>query len=220
MEYFGRANEVVVSKGSTLVLGARRSATQVKLRISEVRDEANDDRLSQHDRERRQRRLGNLLGKAAVINVGGTTDVETGELLEKTERLLRSVRTALRSGVVPGAGSALIAAVYGASDELKGLGGDESAGVDIVLGALKEPARQLLRNAEIDEVLAEQILVRYADPCLPKIYDLVDLEWFDPSHYGAVDPFEAVKSAVQIASSIASVLLSSRVVITEDATGW
>ena len=220
LEYFGRANEVVVSKGSTLVLGARRSATQVKLRISEVRNEANDDRLSQHDRERRQRRLGNLLGKAAVINVGGTTDVETGELLEKTERLLRSVRKALRSGVVPGAGSALIAAVYGASDELKGLGGDESAGVDIVLGALKEPARQLLRNAEIDEVLAEQILVRYADPCIPKIYDLVDLGWFDPSHYGAVDPFETVKSAVQIASSIASALLSSSVVITEDATGW
>lgn len=217
LEYFGRAEEVIVSKSSTLLLGARRNSSQVRLRIEEVRDEMDDDRLSQHDKERRQRRMGNLLGKTAVLNVGGTTDVEVGELLEKTERVLRSVRLGLRSGLVPGAGSALIAAASEASHQLDGLGADERAGVEIVLDALTEPARQLLRNARIDEVLAEQILLCYANPCLPVIYDLVDLEWFDPCRCGAVDSLEAVKGAVQVASSMASVLLSSSVVITEDA---
>jgi chaperonin GroEL len=216
LEYFGRADEVVVSKSSTLILGARRNSSQVRLRIEEARDEMDDDRLSQHDKERRCRRLGNLLGKTAVLNVGGTTDVEVGELLEKTERVMRAVRLGLRSGVVPGAGSALIAAASQASRQLDGLGADERAGVEIVLEALAEPARQLLRNAEIDEALAEDILLRYANPCLPAIYDLVDLEWLDPSCRGAVDSLEAAKGAVQVASSMASVLLRSSIVITED----
>jgi chaperonin GroEL len=212
IEYFGRADEVVATKKSTLILRPHRNSGQSTLRLGEAQQQMNDDRLSQYDQERRQKRVGNLRGKTAIINVGAATDVETGELLEKTERLLHAVRAGLQHGVVPGAGAALIAAAAEAAALLK-VDGDQQLGAAIVFGALAEPARQLLRNAQIDDVLAKQIIDRYGIIGNNMIYDIERQQWANPYQTGVADSFQAMQSAIQTASSAASVFLNASVVV-------
>lgn len=207
-EFFGRADEVVVTKCSTTFVRPHSDSSQVELRIVEVRQQSVDERLSQYDRERREKRLGNLLGKTATLSIGAQNDVEMGELLEKVRRVLYAIRTGLKHGAVPGAGATLIRAAAEAEASLA-TDGKTSAGTSLVFKALRQPCRQLLRNAALDDALALQIMDHYGAVDNNEIYDLERRCWADPYESCVVDSLQTLSSAIQTASSVASVFLSA-----------
>lgn len=213
-EYFGRAREVIVTKDSTLVVGPRRNELQCAVRLRQVQDQIRPA-LSQFDQERLQRRVGNLQGRTAELRIAGTTDVEMGELLERCTSLLHAIRLSLRHGAVAGAGCAYVKAAT-ALASMPARCPAERAGADIVMRALESPARQLLSNAHVGDLLADQILRRYRQPGNDAVYDLDRGTWTHAFADGIVDSLLAATEPLRVATSMASLLFNTGAIVSDD----
>jgi len=165
---------------------------------------------SDYDREKLQERLAKLAGGVAVINVGAATETEMKEKKARVEDALHATRAAVEEGIVPGGGTALIRA-HSQIGDLK-LAGDEATGAEIVSKAIEAPLRQLSANAGIEGALiVEQVKGRKGN----EGYNVATGEYVDLVAAGVVDPTKVTRSALQNASSISGLMLTTECLITD-----
>src|SRR6059036_1443578 len=210
LDDLGRAKKVVVDKDNTTIVEGAGSTQEIQGRIKQIRAQI-EETTSDYDREKLQERLAKLAGGVAVIKVGAATETEMKEKKARVEDALNATRAAVEEGIVPGGGVALLRAAD-ALDSLK-LSGDEGTGVSIVRRALEEPIRQIVENAGLESsVIVEK--VRATVP-LTRGFDAETCEYVDMMVAGIIDPTKVERVALQHAASIASLLLTTEVIVTD-----
>ena len=208
-DMLGKAEKVIVEKENTTIIKGGGKDTDIKARIKQLKKQI-DDTTSDYDREKLQERLAKLAGGVAVINVGAATEVEMKEKKARVEDALSATRSAVEEGVVTGGGLALIKAI--ASVEALKLEGDQETGKTIVLRALEEPMRQIVKNAGQEGSL----IVQRAKQEQGNIgFNASSLQWDDLLNAGIIDPAKVTRSALQNAASIASLILTTEAVMTD-----
>jgi chaperonin GroEL len=205
----GRAGKVIVDKEHTTIVDGRGSKKDIQGRIAQIRKQI-EETTSDYDREKLQERLAKLVGGVAVIHVGAPTEPAMKEKKARVEDALHATKAAVEEGIVCGGGVAYIRASK-VLDELK-LEGDEAAGVQIVKKALEEPARWIAQNAGYDgSIVVEKIKEGSGNfgfnALTEKFEDLVEA--------GVIDPKKVVRVALQNAADVASLLLTTEVMIAE-----
>ena len=211
LEDLGRAKKVVVTKdNTTLIDGAGKSAS-IEGRIKQIRAQI-EETTSDYDREKLQERLAKLAGGVAVIKVGAATETAMKEKKARVEDALNATRAAVEEGIVPGGGVALLRAST-ALDSLK-LSGDEATGVDIVRRALEEPLRQIVHNAGLEGSIVVEKVKSSKDASYG--FDAESNQYVDMVKAGIIDPTKVERVALQHAASIASLLLTTEALITDD----
>jgi len=209
LEDLGEAKRVVVEKENTTIIEGKGSTEDIQGRVSQIRKQI-EDTTSDYDREKLQERLAKLAGGVAVINVGAATETEMKEKKARVEDALHATRAAVEEGIVPGGGVALLRCV-GALDKVKAPG-DEKIGVKLVKRALEEPARQLAANAGLEgSIVVQEILKGKGD----EGYNVESMKFGSMLADGVIDPTKVTRTALQNASSIAGLLLTTEALITE-----
>jgi len=209
LDELGRAKKIVIDKENTTIVEGNGKQSEVQGRINQIR-KAIEETTSDYDREKLQERLAKLAGGVAVVHVGAATETEMKEKKARVEDALHATRAAVEEGIVPGGGTALIRAIP-ALDELR-LKGDEAIGAEIVKRALEEPVRQLADNAGWEGSLVVQELKSRKGW---EGFDVDKLEYVDMGKAGIIDPTKVTRSALQHASSIAGLLLTTECCVTE-----
>ena len=213
LEDLGRAARVVSSKDATTIIDGAGSSDDIKGRINQIRAEA-DASTSDYDREKLQERLAKLAGGVAIIRVGAATETELKEKKHRVEDALSATRAAVEEGIVPGGGVALINAIP-ALDTLE-LSGDTATGANILRRALEEPMRMIATNAGLDgAVVIEKVRVLHGDGNNTTGYDVLTNDYVDMLQAGIIDPAKVTRSAVENASSIASMILTTSALVTD-----
>jgi len=205
----GQAKRVKVDKENTTIIEGKGSPSAIKGRIEQIKREI-EKSDSDYDKEKLQERLAKLAGGVAVINVGAATETEMKEKKARVEDALHATRAAVEEGIVPGGGVALLRTIP-ALEKLK-LEGDEKIGVDIVKRALEEPVRQIAQNAGVEGVVVVQKLKEQEGAFG---FDAEKLEYTDLIKAGIIDPVKVVRLALQNASSIAGLLLTTEALVAE-----
>ncbi len=209
LDMLGKAEKVIVEKENTTVIKGMGKEADVQGRIKQIKKQI-DETTSDYDKEKLQERLAKLAGGVAVINVGAATEVEMKEKKARVEDALSATRSAVEEGIVPGGGMALIKAIETVS-KLK-LDKDQETGKNIVLRALEEPMRQISQNAGMEGSL----IVQRAKTEKGNVgFDAGSLEWRDLLEAGIIDPAKVTRSALQNASSIAGLVLTTECVIVD-----
>ena len=205
----GKAKRVTIDKDNTTIVEGAGKATEIQGRISQLRKQI-DETTSDYDREKLQERLAKLAGGVAVINVGAATESEMKEKKARVEDALHATRAAVEEGIVPGGGVALIRAMS-VLDKLE-VTGEEKIGVDIVRKACEFPMRKIAENAGVDGSIVVQA-VRNGKGNFG--YDALKEVYCDMVKAGIIDPTKVTRTALQNASSIASLLLTTECMISE-----
>jgi chaperonin GroEL len=209
IEYLGTAKRVISDKDNTTIVDGSGSSDAIKARINELKVQI-DKTSSDYDREKLQERLAKLSGGVAVINVGAATEVEMKEKKARVEDALHATRAAVEEGIIPGGGVALLRAIPALSkvkvDE------DQQVGVDIVVRALEAPVRQICENAGVESsIVVQNIKDKKGDHG----YDARNGEYVKMFEAGIIDPTKVARVAVQMAASIAGMILTTEVAVTE-----
>jgi chaperonin GroEL len=205
----GQAKRITIDKENTTVVEGIGKKADIQARIQQIRNEM-EQTTSDYDKEKLQERLAKLAGGVAVLNVGAATEVEMKEKKARVEDALHATRAAVEEGIVPGGGVALIRAVP-ALDALK-LVGDQQIGVNIVKRALEEPTRQLAANAGKEgSVIVEAV----KNAQVKHGYNVMSEKIEDMAAAGIIDPTKVTRTALQNASSIASLLVTTEAVVVE-----
>src|SRR5438132_9383103 len=209
LEDLGKAKKVTIDKDNTTIVEGAGTSAAIEGRVKQLRAQV-EDTTSDYDREKLQERLAKLVGGVAVIKVGAATETEMKEKKARVEDAMHATKAAVDEGIVPGGGVALLRAskVFA---HLK-LGGDEAVGVSIIRRALEEPLRQIAGNAGQEGAVV-----------VGRVRELKDDEGFNALtdtyenlvKAGVIDPAKVVRSALQNASSIASLLLTTEALICE-----
>ena len=207
----GRARKVVVTKDETIVVEGAGKKKDIEGRIAQIQA-AHDRSTSDYDKEKLQERMAKLGGGVAIVNVGGATEVEMKERKDRVDDALHATRAAAKEGYVPGGGVSFlraIAAVEAARSKAKG---DERYGFDIVAEALRAPARQIAQNAGVDgDLVCEKVLERDGGWG----YNAATGEYQDLAKAGIIDPALVSKTALTNAASVAGLMLTTDVLVTE-----
>jgi chaperonin GroEL len=207
----GNAKRVMIDKENTTVVGGKGTKKDIEGRIAQIRT-AIEDTSSDYDREKLQERLAKLAGGVAVVKVGAATEVEMKARKAMVEDALHATKAAVEEGIVPGGGVALLRGIS-SLDTLKGLTGDEAVGVNIVKRALEEPARTIVENAGLEgSIVVEQIK---AKKNVNEGFDAATLKYVNMIEAGIIDPFKVTRSALQNASSVAALMLTTEALVTE-----
>ncbi len=205
----GRARQVKVQKENTIIVDGAGDAAEIKNRIGQIRSQI-ETTTSDFDREKLQERLAKMAGGVAVIKVGAATEIEMKEKKLRIEDALAATRAAVEEGIVAGGGTAFINAIKAVDELTKTLTGDEKTGAMIVLKALEEPVRQIEFNAGIEGSVIVEKLKNSPD----KIgFNALTEEYVDMMEAGIVDPAKVTRSALQNASSIAAMVLTTESVV-------
>ncbi len=205
----GRAKRVKITKDDTTIIDGAGSQKDIADRVKQIRHQI-EETTSDYDREKLQERLAKLVGGVAVIHVGAATEVEMKEKKARVEDALHATRAAVEEGIVPGGGIALVRCLK-ALDSLN-LDGDEHYGVEIVRKAITEPLKQIANNAGHDgSVVLEHVMGQ--DGAYG--FDAQRGEYTDLVNSGIIDPTKVVRSAIQNAASIASLLITTEAAVTE-----
>ncbi len=207
----GQAKRIVVEKENTIVIEGAGKSADIKGRVEQIRNQINDT-TSDYDREKLQERLAKLAGGVAVIRVGAATETEMKEKKARVEDALHATRAAVEEGIVPGGGVALIRAIA----KLEGLEGQsegETVGIRIIRRALEEPLRQIASNAGTEgAVIVEEVRSKKGSFG----YNAQTAEYGDMIQMGVVDPTKVVRTALENASSIAALLLTTEAMVTDE----
>jgi chaperonin GroEL len=209
LQDLGRAKRIVVDKDNTTIIDGAGKKSEIEGRIKQIRAQI-DETTSDYDREKLQERLAKLVGGVAVIRVGAATEIEMKEKKARVEDALHATRAAVEEGVVPGGGVALIRALS-ALDGLRA-GEDEKAGIGIIRKALEDPARWIATNAGWEgSVVVDKIRNNKG----PFGFNAATEEFEDLMKAGIIDPTKVVRSALQNAASVASLLLTTECMVAE-----
>ena len=206
----GRAKKVVVTKDETTIIEGAGSAKEIQGRIGQLKNEI-ENTTSDYDREKLQERLAKLAGGVAQINVGAATEVELKEKKARVEDALHATRAAVEEGILPGGGVPLLRCVETLGDVRTR--GDEKVGVSIVRRALESPIRQIANNAGVDGSIVVQKVRESEDYSFG--YNAATDKFVDLVKAGVIDPTKVVRTALQNAASIATLLLTTEAVISE-----
>ncbi|HYJ73185.1 MAG TPA: chaperonin GroEL, partial [Actinomycetota bacterium] len=209
IDLLGRARKVVVTKDETTIVEGQGDPEDIKGRVNQIRAEI-ENTDSDYDREKLQERLAKLAGGVGVIKVGAATEVELKEKKHRIEDAVSNARAAVEEGIVPGGGVTLLR-VQEALTKVD-LTGDEATGATIVRKALEEPLKQIAANAGLEGgVVVEK--VRGLDP--GQGLNAATSEYVDMFKAGIVDPAKVVRSALQNATSIAGLFLTTEAVVAD-----
>jgi len=210
----GTAAKVVATKDDTTIIEGKGSTEAIKGRIKQIKAQI-ETTTSDYDREKLQERLAKLAGGVAIIRVGAATEVELKEKKHRVEDALSATRAAVEEGIVAGGGVALLNAVS-ALDNVD-TDGDEATGVRIVRRALEEPMRQLANNAGYDgAVVVQEVRRRQQEENNKNLgFDVLREEYADLVIRGIIDPAKVTRSAVENATSIAAMILTTEALITD-----
>ncbi|MGQ0732946.1 MAG: chaperonin GroEL [Acidobacteriota bacterium] len=210
MDDLGKAKKVTIDKDNTTIVEGGGNARDIEGRVKQIRVQV-EETTSDYDREKLQERLAKLVGGVAVIKVGAATETEMKEKKARVEDAMHATKAAVEEGIVPGGGVALLRA-GNALDKLK-LVGDQQVGVQIVRRALEEPMRWIASNAgaEGSIVVSRVREAKSADEGFNAATDTYE----DLVKAGVIDPAKVVRSALQNASSIASLLLTTEALVCE-----
>jgi len=201
---------VTIDKDNTTIVEGRGKSEQIQGRVKEIRAEI-DKSTSDYDREKLQERLAKLVGGVAVIKVGAATETEMKEKKARVEDALHATRAAVEEGIVPGGGVALVRCIEELHDFK--LEGDEQIGVDIVKRAMEEPLRQIVTNAGEEGAI---VLGKVRESDNPNFgYNAQNGEFEDLVKAGVIDPTKVVRTALQNAGSIASLMLTTEALVSE-----
>jgi chaperonin GroEL len=209
-EDLGRAKKVTIDKDNTTIVEGAGNAKGIEARVKQIRAQI-EETTSDYDREKLQERLAKLVGGVAVIKVGAATETEMKEKKARVEDAMHATKAAVEEGIVPGGGVALLRSIK-AVESLK-TEGDEAVGVSIVRRALEEPLRQIAQNAGyegavvVSKVRETKTAEEGFNALTDKYENLVDA--------GVIDPTKVVRSALQNAASIASLLLTTEALVSE-----
>ena len=205
----GTARRVVIDKDNTTIVGGSGAKENVEGRVAQIRNQI-EDTTSEYDREKLEERLAKLAGGVAVVNVGAATEVEMKEKKARFEDALAATRAAIEEGIVPGGGIALLRAAD-ALDSLE-LEGDQETGRNIIRRSLLSPARAIAENAGME---GSVVVAKVQEGEGNFGFNAATAEYGDMLAEGVVDPTKVVRSALQNASSIAGLLLTTETLITE-----
>jgi len=207
----GRAKKVVIDKDNTTIIDGAGTKKDIEGRVNEIRKQI-EDTTSDYDREKLQERLAKLVGGVAVIKVGAATESEMKEKKARVEDALHATRAAIEEGIVPGGGVALLRAQAVLADLEGKLEDEQKAGVNIVRRAVEEPLRMISQNAGIDgSIVVDK--VKNAKGAFG--FNAATEEYEDLVKAGVIDPTKVVRSALQNAASVASLLLTTEAMIAE-----
>ncbi|RVT85113.1 chaperonin GroEL [Rhodobacteraceae bacterium CCMM004] len=211
MDMLGTAKRVSITKDETTIVDGAGEKAEIEARVAQIRQQI-EETTSDYDREKLQERVAKLAGGVAVIRVGGMTEVEVKERKDRVDDALNATRAAVQEGIVVGGGVAL---VQGAKS-LEGLTGensDQNAGIAIVRRALEAPLRQIAENAGVDgSVVAGKI--RESDD--PKFgFNAQTEEYGDMFAFGVIDPAKVVRTALEDASSVAALLITTEAMVAD-----
>jgi chaperonin GroEL len=205
----GRAKRIVVDKDNTTIIDGAGKKSEIEGRVKQIRTQV-EETTSDYDREKLQERLAKLVGGVAVIKVGAATEVEMKEKKARVEDAMHATRAAVEEGIVPGGGVALIRAAA-ALDGLK-VSDEERAGVRIVHKALADPARWIAQNAGAD---GSVVLEKIKNGKGAFGFNAATEEFEDLVKAGIIDPTKVVRTALQNASSVAGLLLTTEAMVAE-----
>jgi chaperonin GroEL len=211
----GRAEKVVADKDNTTVIGGKGDSKAIKGRIDQIRVEI-DKTTSDYDSEKLQERLAKLSGGVAIIRVGAATETELKEKKHRVEDALSATRAAVEEGIVPGGGVALMNAVK----ELEGMkldSDDATTGVNIVRKSLEVPMRRIAENAGFDgSVIVENVRQKQEKDKNPNVgFDVLTEKFEDMVKGGVIDPAKVTRGALENATSIAAMILTTEALITD-----
>jgi chaperonin GroEL len=210
IEHLGQAKKVVITKETTTIIEGAGEASDIQARIAQIKAEI-DRSTSSYDKEKLQERLAKLSGGVAVIKVGAPTETAMKERKTRVEDALSATRAAVEEGVVAGGGVALLNAMT-ALDELKPEG-DEKIGIEIVRKALHKPIHFILTNAGLEPAVIIEKIKQENKAGFG--YNVLTNEYIDMFKAGIIDPAKVTRSALQNASSIASILMTTEVLVAD-----
>lgn len=210
LDMLGRAKKVTIRKDDTTIVDGSGTKAEIEARVAQIKRQI-EETTSDYDREKLQERLAKLAGGVAVIRVGGMTEVEVKERKDRVDDALNATRAAVEEGIVPGGGTALLRA--GAAISVKGVNDDEDAGVAIVKKALQSPIRQIVENAGVEgSIVVGKILENNSDSFG---FNAQTEEYVDMVKTGIIDPVKVVRTALQDAASVASLIITTEAAVTE-----
>ena len=211
LDMLGTAKKVSITRDDTTVVDGAGSKKEIEARCSQIRAQI-EETTSDYDREKLQERLAKLAGGVAVIKVGGATEVEVKEKKDRVDDALHATRAAVEEGIIAGGGTALLYAVR-ALDGLKPDNHDQQVGIDIVRRALQAPVRQIAENAGFDGAVVAGKLTDQKDTNWG--FNAQTGEYQNLVKNGIVDPTKVVRTALQDASSVAGLLITTEAMIAE-----
>ncbi|EKN64461.1 chaperonin GroEL [Schinkia azotoformans] len=209
IEQLGRASKVVVTKENTTIVEGAGDSANISGRVNQIRKQM-EETTSEFDKEKLQERLAKLAGGVAVIKVGAATETELKEKKLRIEDALNATRAAVEEGIVAGGGTALVN-VYNKVSALE-LAGDEETGKNIVLRALEEPVRQIAANAGLE---GSVIVERLKNEAVGIGFNAATNQWVNMVEAGIVDPTKVTRSALQNATSVAAMFLTTEAVVAD-----
>ena len=207
----GRAKKVVIDKDNTTIVDGVGAKSDIDGRVAQIRQQI-ETTASDYDREKLQERLAKLAGGVAVIRVGGATEVEVKEKKDRVDDALHATRAAVEEGILPGGGIALLRALK-ALEGLKAANDDQQSGIDIVRRALRAPARQIADNAGGDGAWIVGKLLESEEYNWG--FNAATGEYQDLVKAGVIDPAKVVRTALQDAASVASLLITTEALVAE-----
>ncbi|MEY9359263.1 chaperonin GroEL [Bradyrhizobium yuanmingense] len=211
VKMLGRAKKVVIEKENTTIVDGAGAKKDIEARSQQIRAQI-EETTSDYDREKLQERLAKLAGGVAVIRVGGATEVEVKERKDRVDDALHATRAAVEEGILPGGGVALLRALK-ALDGVKTANPDQKAGVEIVRRAIQVPARQIVQNAGEDgSVVVGKLL---ENQTYTWGFNAATGEYQDLVQAGVIDPAKVVRTALQDAASVASLLITTEALVAE-----
>jgi chaperonin GroEL len=207
----GRARKIVVTKDETVVVEGAGKKKDIEARIGQIQA-AYDRSTSDYDKEKLQERMAKLGGGVAIVNVGGATEVEMKERKDRVDDALHATRAAAKEGYVPGGGVSFLRAIEAVQAARSKAKGDERYGFDIIAEALRAPARQIAQNAGVDgDLVCEKVLEGKGGHG----YNAATGEYQDLVKAGIIDPALVSKTALTNAASVAGLMLTTDVLVTE-----
>jgi chaperonin GroEL len=210
IEDLGRAKKITIDKDNTTIVEGKGKAADIEGRVKQIRAQI-EETTSDYDREKLQERLAKLVGGVAVIKVGAATETEMKEKKARVEDAMHATKAAVEEGIVPGGGIAFIRAMP-ALDKIKGDNEDIQTGINIVKKALEEPLRQIANNAGSEgSVVVNEAKGRKKT----EGFDAYEMKWVDMFDAGIIDPTKVARCALQNASSIAALMLTTEALIHE-----
>ena len=210
VDMLGRAKRVRVEKENTTIVDGHGKKNDIQGRVAQIKQQI-EETTSDYDREKLQERLAKLAGGVAVIKVGGSTEVEVKERKDRVDDALNATRAAVEEGIVPGGGVALLRARK-AVDALKSDNADIQAGIKIVSRALEAPIRQIAENAGVEgSIVVGKVLEKSGNFG----FDAQNEEYVDLVEKGIIDPTKVVRTALQDAASVASLLITTEAMVAE-----
>jgi chaperonin GroEL len=211
LNMLGRAKKVVIDKENTTIVNGAGAKKDIEARVTQIKAQI-EETTSDYDREKLQERLAKLAGGVAVLRVGGATEVEVKEKKDRVEDALHATRAAVEEGILPGGGVALLRALK-ALDGIKTANADQKAGVDIVRRAIQVPARQIVQNAGEDGSLIIGKLLENSSYNWG--FNAATGEYQDLVKAGVIDPAKVVRTALQDAASVASLLITTEALVAD-----